>query len=113
MDTIEIELAGEFEHGRPLRLSGAVARIPPEAIDEHEIVYRVRRAPEMEKGDLLIIEPRNSAFTGELVLAFRGSNLFLGHWWAKHGLRELRIENETLTGELTIAGAVTVIVRPQ
>lgn len=112
MDTIEVEIAGELEHGRPLRLSAAVTQMPPEFIDEHEIVYRVRRAPDMEKGDLLIIEPRTTAFTGELVVAFGGSNLFLGHWWAKHGLHELRTEGETFS-DLIIAGAVNAIVRPR
>jgi hypothetical protein len=112
MDTIDVEIAGELVQGQPLFLSCAVARIPPEAIDEHEIVYRVRRAPEMEKGDLLIVEPRNTAFTGELVVAFRGANLFLGRWWAKHGLRELRAApNQSIEGEFQIVGAVTVIVR--
>lgn len=112
MDTIEIELAGELEHGRPLRLSVAVVRIPPEVIDEHEIVYRVRRAPDMEKGDLLIVEPRNTAFTGEFVVAFQGSNFFIGHWWAKNGLQELRVEPGETIEDVLIAGAVTAIVRP-
>ncbi len=112
MDTIEVEIAGEVEQGRPLFLSCAVARVPPEAIDEHEIIYRVRRAPDLERGDLLIVEPRSTAFTGELVVAFRGPNLFVGHWWAKHGLRELRLApHESVEGEFEIAGAVTVIVR--
>jgi hypothetical protein len=113
VDLIEVEIAAEIEHGKPFVVSGALVRIPPEAIDEHELVYRVRRAPDMRKGDLLIVEPRNTAFTGELVVAFRGPNAFIGHWWAKHGLRELRLEpdNQTVDGELQIAGAVTLIVR--
>ncbi len=112
MDTIEIEIAGELEHGRPLRLSTAVTRMPPEYIDDHEIVYRVRSAPDMERGDLLIIEPRNTAFTGELVVAFLGSDLYLGHWWAKNGLQELRVETGETIEDVLIAGAVTAIVRP-
>jgi hypothetical protein len=115
MDLIEVELAGEFEQGRPLYLSAAVVRIPPEAIDEHEIVYRVRRTTEMaERGDLLIVEPRNTAFTGELVVAFRGASLYLGRWWAKHGLREVRLAPlESVEGEFEVVGAVTLIVRGQ
>jgi hypothetical protein len=55
----------------------------------------------IECGDLLIGEPRKKAATGELALARCRQSAFLGHWWAKHGLRELRIENETIPGELT------------
>jgi len=112
MDLVQVEIDSEIEQGKPLKVTGAVVRIPPEVIDEHEIVYRVRRAPDMEKGDLLNVEPRNSAATGELVVAFLGPRAYLGHWWAKHGLRELRpVLGESITGELQIAGAVTVIVR--
>ncbi|HEX3533471.1 MAG TPA: hypothetical protein VHT23_04565 [Gemmatimonadaceae bacterium] len=112
MDLIDVELAGEIEQGRPLLVSGSLVRIPAETIEEHEIVYRVRRAPEVEQGDLLIIEPRNTAFTGELVVAFRGVNVYLGRWWAKHGLQELRETPEIgLPGEFQVVGAVTVIVR--
>lgn len=108
-----MELAGEIEQGQPLFVSGDVARIPAETIDEHEIVYRVRHAPDMQRGDLLIVEPRNTAFTGELVVAFRGTRLFLGRWWAKHGLRELQEQPmQSLPGEYEVAGAVTLIVRP-
>jgi hypothetical protein len=114
MDTIKIEVAGELEQGQPLYVSCAVVRIPQEAIDEHEIVYRMRRTTAFaERGDLLIVEPRNTAFTGELVVAFRGVNLFLGRWWAKNGLRELQEHSmESLPGEFEVAGAVTLIVRP-
>jgi hypothetical protein len=111
MDLVETEIAADFEHGKPLFITGTVVRIPPEVIDDHEIVYRVRRAPEMQKGDLLAIEPRNSAATEELVVAFRGPRAYLGRWWAKHGLHELQVENqEPLTG-LTIAGAVNLVLR--
>jgi hypothetical protein len=115
MDLIEVAIDAEIEHGKPLYVSGAVARIPPEAIEEREIVYRVRRTTDMaERGDLLIVEQRSTAATGELVVAFRGPNAFLGHWWAKHGLHELRVSpDQTITGELLIAGAVTLIVRPK
>src|SRR5438105_764945 len=78
MDTIKVEIAGELEHGKPLFLSCAIACIPLEAIEEHEIVYRVRQAPSFLRGDLLIVEPRTTASTGELVVAFRGANLYLG-----------------------------------
>ncbi len=112
MDTIEVAIAGELEHGSPLLLTCGIACIPPEAIEEYEIVYRERRAPDVMPGDLLIVEPRTTAFTGELVVAFQGPNLYLGRWWAKHGLRELRlVPDESVEGEVDVAGVVTVIVR--
>src|SRR5205823_1563338 len=112
MDTIDWEIAGELEHGQPLYVTADTARIPPEAIEEYEIVYRVRRAPDFLPGDLLIVEPRTTAFTGELVVAFQGPNMFLGRWWAKHGLRELRrAPHVSEEGTFEVAGVVTVIVR--
>lgn len=50
MGTIEAEIAGELEQERPLFASCAVVRVPPEAIDQDEIIYRVRRARDMERG---------------------------------------------------------------
>jgi hypothetical protein len=90
----------------------ACNRDPDEPRRSRVLVYRVRRAPDMQRGDLLIIEPRNTAATGELVIAFQGPRAYVGHWWAKHGLRELRSEHhEPITGDLQIAGAVNAIVR--
>jgi hypothetical protein len=107
-----VEIAAEIEHGQPLFITGGVARIPPEAIDEHEIVYRVRSAPELDPGDLLIVEPRNTASTGELEVCFRGPRVYVGRWWAKHGLRELHpTVLAAIKGDLSIVGAVTLIVR--
>ena len=46
-----------------------MVRIPQETIDELEIVYRMRRTTVFaERGDLLIAEAKNTAFTGELVV---------------------------------------------
>ena len=80
---------------------------------ERMLAKLARRLPSLgiECGDLLIVEPRKKAATGELVLARGGENAFIGRWWAKHGLRELQETGQNIEGELRIAGAVTVIVR--
>ncbi|HXH91107.1 MAG TPA: hypothetical protein VNN25_05965 [Thermoanaerobaculia bacterium] len=112
MDYAQVLLHAEFEHGKPLGDTAAVVSLPPKVIDDHEIVYRVRRAPDMKRGDLLVIEPRSTAATGELVVATRGKNAYVGHWWAKHGRKELlEHPNKHLTGEFQIIGAVNLIVR--
>jgi hypothetical protein len=82
-------------------------------MEPHELLYSFRGSlPSLglSDGDLLIVEPRKRAASGELVVASIGENLFIGHWWQKHGLRELR-EPET-KGDLRIKGVVNLIVRP-
>jgi hypothetical protein len=50
--------------------------------------------------------------TGELVLGVLGGRVYVGRWWRKHGLKQLRVEGgETLEG-VVIAGAINQIVRP-
>jgi hypothetical protein len=107
-----VRIQAEIEHGKPLVETSESALMPSEVLEDHELVYRVRRAPEAEAGDLLIVEPRATAATGELVLVTRGQNAYLGHWWAKHGCTELRENSEKpLTGKFQILGAVNLIVR--
>jgi hypothetical protein len=108
-----VRIHAEIEHGKPLLETSESAFVPSEVLEDRELVYRVRRAPQMEPGDLLIVEPRSTAATGELVLASLGKTAYVGNWWAKHGLRELRSSNLALTGKLRILGAVNLIVRPQ
>jgi hypothetical protein len=108
-----VRIQAEIEHGKPLFETSESALIPSEVLEDHELVYRVRRAPEAEPGDLLIVEPRSVAATGELVVVTRGNNAYVGHWWAKHGREELREHpDKPLTGEFQIVGAVNLIVRP-
>lgn len=109
-----MRIHAEIDQGKPLFRTSESVLIASEVLEDHELVYRVRRAPEAEPGDLLIVEPRAVAVTGELVIATRGKNAFVGHWWAKHGRQELREHgHETLTGEFHIVGAVNLIVRLQ
>jgi SOS-response transcriptional repressor LexA len=114
MRETSIVILDEITQGEPVRKNAGEAYLPSHLLEVDELVFRYRGSlPSLgiECGDLLIVEPRKKAATGELVLAHSGETAFLGHWWAKHGLRELRIENETLPGKLRIAGAVNLIVR--
>lgn len=104
----------EIENGKVIRENAGKAHLPSHLLEVHELVFRYRGSlPSLgiECGDLLIVEPRKRAATGELVLARCGENAFIGRWWAKHGLRELQETGQSIEGELRIAGAVTVIVR--
>jgi hypothetical protein len=106
----------EIAQGAPIRENAGEAFIPSHLLEVDELVFRYRDSlPSLgiECGDLLIVEPRKKASTGELVLVRSGEKVFLGHWWSKHGLRELRCDDDrTITGRLQIIGAVNLIVRP-
>ena len=105
----------EIENGQVIRENAGEACLPSHVLEVDELVFRYRGSlPSLgiECGDLLIVEPRKKAATGELVLARCGQNAFIGRWWAKHGLRELQETGQNIEGEIRIAGAVTVIVRP-
>ncbi len=116
MPEISIVVFHEFEQGKPIRDKAGEVPLPTKVIAVHELAYKFRGAlgdSGVEDGDILIAEPRKIAATGELVVVLQGGNAFLGHWWAKHGLRELRCDDDrTVTGKLQIIGAVNLIVRP-
>lgn len=67
-------------------------------------------------GDLLIVEARAHAATGEFVIATLDQRAFLGRWWTKHGTRRL-MDNEFSaiadSPDLVVLGAVTLIVRAE
>ena len=113
MQETSIVTFAEIENGQVIRENAGETYLPSHVIEADELVFRYRGSlPSLgiESGDLLIVEPRKKAGTGELVLARCGENAFIGRWWAKHGLRELR-EPET-KGDLRIKGVVNLIVRP-
>ncbi len=114
MPETAIVIFDEIAQGAPIRENAGEAYLPSHLLEVDEVVFRYRGSlPSLgiECGDLLIVEPRKKAATGELVLARCGQNAFIGRWWAKHGLRELQETGQSIEGELRIAGAVTVIVR--
>lgn len=114
MPETSIVIFAEIENGQGIRENAGEASLPSQLLEVDELVFRYRGSlPSLgiECGDLLIVEPRKRAATGEVVLARCGPNAFIGRWWAKHGLRELHETGESIEGDLRIAGAVTVIVR--
>ncbi|HEV7486294.1 MAG TPA: hypothetical protein VGQ65_11490 [Thermoanaerobaculia bacterium] len=114
MQKTSIVIFAEIENGQVIQENAGEAHLPSQLLEVHEQVFRYRGSlPSLgiESGDLLVVEPRKKAATGELVLAFCGPNAFIGRWWAKHGLRQLQETGQSIEGELRIAGAVTVIVR--
>jgi hypothetical protein len=116
MPEISIVVFHEFEQGKPVREKVGEVLLPTKVIAAHELAYKFRGTVSdsgVEDGDILIAEPRKTAATGELVVVLERGNAFLGHWWTKHGLRELRCDDDrTINGKLQIIGAVNLIVRP-
>jgi SOS-response transcriptional repressor LexA len=115
MRETSIVIFAEIENGKVIRENAGEAHLPSQLLEVHEQVFRYRGGSlpsfGIESGDLLIVEPRKKAATGELVLAHCGPKAFIGRWWAKHGLRQLQETGQSIEGELRIVGAVTVIVR--
>jgi len=104
----------DLRPGEPLRTSTGSALIPSEVIEPHERLYRFRGSLHdlgLSDGDLLVAEPRRSAASGELVVVSAGGNFFVGHWWKKHGLKQLRFDSEIQEGKLELIAAVNAILR--
>jgi hypothetical protein len=114
-----VQIAGAIAHGAPLDRAGAgtTVEVPWARVETSDIIYRVASTPpglDLQRDDLLVVEPRNHAATAELVVAALGERLFLGRWWGKHGRRAVMdatytplIEDESLR----VLGAVTVVMR--
>jgi len=67
-------------------------------------------------GDLLVVEPRSHAATGELVIATLENCAFIGRWWAKHGRRALLdgdFQAIAEAPELRVLGAITLVLRDE
>lgn len=105
------EIAGAIEQGEPLSIDAVPVSLPLELVEEYELVYRVRYVPGYRPGDILIVEPRNHAATGELVVAVKGPRVYVGRWWAKHGLRQIKPDDGDVIEGAEIAGAVNQIAR--
>jgi hypothetical protein len=121
--TAIVQLAGAITCGVAIDTTCAGERVllPAGTMDPGDLVYRMAAAlPELdiERGDLLVVEPRASgrAATAELVLAQVGPRPFIGRWWAKAGVRTLLAGDlHTITDDpaLRVLGTITLIVRPQ
>jgi len=115
-------LAGAVTQGAPIDTSvtGDFVAVPREKLDADDLVFRVARSDlrefGIERGDLLIVEPRpdGNAATAELVLVTLHERAFVGRWWTKRRRRALldhALAPIAEDHELRVIGAVTVIVR--
>lgn len=116
---VTVPVIGMLTQGIPITTCDGHVTIPADRIEAGEVVYRIGgELPEvgLAADDLLIVQPRQRAATGEFVIATRGDHVFVGRWWAKHGTRKL-LDDEFRTiadaPELVVLGAVTLIVRAQ
>lgn len=115
MPSISVRIAGLLAQGEELRASVDHALLPAKLIEDGELLYRVTESlGELAPGDLLVVEPRPRAATGELVIAMLHERAFLGRWWTKHGRRALLDGTGGAIVEhaaLRVLGAVTLILR--
>lgn len=94
-----------------------VVMLPADRVAPGELVFRLATdlpSAGLAAGDLLIVESRAHAATGEFVIATLDQRVFIGRWWTKHGTRRL-LDDEfrTITDapKLVVLGAITLIVR--
>jgi hypothetical protein len=111
-----VRIAGEIAQGIALLASEDSTTLPTAAIEDHERVYRAADASlaefDVSEGDLLIVEPKRKADTGEFVIAVLAERTFVGHWWAKHGRRDVTANGQqVIVRGATVIGAINLIVR--
>jgi len=121
-EMMTVRLAGAVSQGAAIDTSvaGALVSVPRGKVDADDLVFRAVRGDlqelGIERGDLLIVEPRpdGNAATAELVLTLISERAFVGRWWAKHGRRSLldhALQTIADGAELRVLGAITVVLR--
>ncbi len=112
-----VAIVADVRQGQEFQPTAARVTLPKELLARGEEVYCVVDASFAElgakAGDLLIVEPKKTANTGELVLAREGDVLWVGRWWGKHGRRDVvGPDGQTiLSSRATVFGSVNLIVR--
>lgn len=114
--TTTVTVEGEIGQGIALLRSVETIPLPAATVEEYEHVYRVADASLAEfgvsEGDFLIVEPKKKAHTGELVIAALAEQMFVGHWWAKHGRRDVvGTDQQVIVRGAKVIGAINLIVR--
>lgn len=115
--TTTVTVAGKIGQGAALLPSVESITLPAATFEDHERVYRVADASLAEfdvlEGDLLIVESKRKPHTGELVIAILAEQMFVGHWWAKHGRRDVMAADgqQVIVRGATVIGAINLIVR--
>lgn len=110
--TMRVKLSGLIHVFRPLIETSGVVEIPRRLMEKHERLYKMAADfADFRAGWLLIVEPRQQAATGEMVLASFKGDIYIGRWWGKHGKRELIVEDslKNMSG-VEILGAINQIV---
>lgn len=113
MDTTLVAVAGEIEPGAPLHLTEETIHVPVNVIEEDtELVYKLRSdLGELRAGTYLITQLRSRVHTGELVVVRKGEDIYLGRWWGKHGLREVRDNaNATIVTDPEVIGSINHVL---
>ena len=112
-----IKIAGHVHQGERLYPSTERVIVPASLIEKYEHVYCVADASlsewDVTESDLLIVEPKTHAETGELVIAQFDDRVFVGRWWAKHGRRDLLgADGQTvIVRGATVIGSINLIMR--
>jgi SOS-response transcriptional repressor LexA len=115
--TTTVKVAGEIGQGVALLASVESITLPTATFEDHERVYRATDASlaefDVSEGDLLIVEPKRKADTGEFVIAVIADQIFVGHWWAKRGRRDVMAADgqQVIVRGATVIGAINLIVR--
>ena len=108
----------DLEQGKPLRYDGDTVYLPEVLLDVHQSCIRFfgsLPALGIRDRDILLADSRTKGVTGMTVIAKLGENVYVGHWWAKHGKLRLMFDEENSIEDpnLRVFAAVSLIVRPQ
>jgi len=115
--TTKVRVAGEIGQGVALVPSMESVTLPAATLAECERVYRAADASladlDVLEGDLLIVEPRTKVTTGEFVIAVLDEQIFVGHWWTKHGRRDVVGADglQAIVSGAAVLGSINLIVR--
>lgn len=114
--TVMVVILADIGQGAIAQQNGQWVELPTALVDPHDVLYRVidgsLEPMGANPGDLLIVEPKETASTGELVLAEKRGKVYVGRYWAKHGRRDVVGDgDDVIVRAAKIVGAVTLIVR--
>lgn len=114
--TVMVVILADIGQGAIAEQNGQRVELPATLVDRRDVLYRVidgsLEPMGASSGDLLIVEPKDTASTGELVLAEKRGKVYVGRYWAKHGRRDLVGDGEVvIVRAAKVVGAVTLIVR--
>lgn len=106
-------LSGLVTFAEPLQETEERAQIPARLIEVHELVYKMAADfQDFRAGDLLIVEPRKTAASGERVLGLFKGKVYIGNWWTKNRKTELVVDPVLKhMRKVELIGAINCVVR--